>query len=72
LFELYRAQKAYFNKHKQWASSIDSISDTKISIDNKTLNPVLENHNTGFNITIKSPFSNKTQIIKEDGTIISK
>ncbi|MFH4965698.1 carbohydrate-binding family 9-like protein [Gaetbulibacter sp. M235] len=72
LYSLYRAQKAYYNKHKAWATSLDSISKENISIDNKTLKPVIENHSTGFNISIKSPFSNKTLIIKENGKIISK
>tara|TARA_R110002050_G_scaffold204522_4_gene340163 strand:- start:85203 stop:86276 length:1074 start_codon:yes stop_codon:yes gene_type:complete len=71
LFALYRAQKNHFAAHKFWARSLDSISKTPISVENKTLNPVLENHSTGFNITIKSPFSNKILTIKEDGEIIS-
>jgi hypothetical protein len=72
LYSLYRAQKSYYNTHKSWATSIDSISKNTISVENKTLKPVIENHSTGFNISIKSPFSNKTLIIKENGKIISK
>lgn len=72
LYSLYRAQKGYYNIYKSWATSIDSISKKPISVENKILKPVIENHSTGFNISIKSPFSNKTLIIKEDGKIISK
>ncbi|MFI1744242.1 carbohydrate-binding family 9-like protein [Thalassobellus sediminis] len=72
LFALYRAQKKYFKEYKSWATSLNSISKKHIIIDDNTLSPKLENHATGFNISIKSSFSNKTIIIKENGTIISK
>tara|TARA_R110002051_G_scaffold69304_1_gene124594 strand:+ start:8800 stop:9819 length:1020 start_codon:yes stop_codon:yes gene_type:complete len=71
LFELYRAQKSYHNKQKSWATILDSISKKPISVDNKILEPILENYSAGYTISIKSPFSNKTLILKEDGRIIS-
>ena len=71
LYTLYRAQKRYFDKNKSWAKSLQSISKKNIVVDGKTLKPVLENHSSGFNILVKSPFSNKTLIIKEDGKIIT-
>ncbi|MFC0779162.1 carbohydrate-binding family 9-like protein [Flavobacterium sp. HJSW_4] len=71
LYTLYRAQKRYFEKNKSWAKSLQSISKKNIVVDGKTLKPVLENHSSGFNILVKSPFSNKTLIIKEDGKIIT-
>ncbi len=72
LYSLYRAQKKYYQTHQTWATSITSILKTAIEVDGKWLKPVLENHASGFNIILKSPFSNKTLIIKEDGKIISK
>ncbi len=72
LYSLYRAQKAYYKDHESWATSLDSISKGNLIIDSKTLIPTLENHSSGYNISVKSPFSNKTLIIKEDGKIISK
>ncbi|MCV9927540.1 carbohydrate-binding family 9-like protein [Flavobacterium sp. LS1R49] len=72
LYNLYRAQKEYYQKHKVWATSLKSLTKETISVDNKILKPILENHATGFNISVKSPFSNKTLIIKQDGKIISK
>jgi hypothetical protein len=72
LYNLYKAQKAYYHNHQSWATSIDSISKIPIAVDGKILKPSLENHATGFNIAIKSPFSNYTLIIKENGKIISK
>ncbi|MFV8327965.1 carbohydrate-binding family 9-like protein [Flavobacterium sp. ZS1P14] len=71
LYTLYRAQKEYFQKHKEWAKSLKSLVKQPISVDRNTVVPVLENHATGFNISVKSPFSNKTLIIRQDGKIIS-
>ncbi|TYP97399.1 carbohydrate binding protein with CBM9 domain [Tenacibaculum adriaticum] len=71
LYDLYKAQKKYYQTHKKWATSLASFSRNFIKVDNKSLKLSLENHLTGFNISVKSPFSNKTLIIKEDGKIIS-
>jgi len=71
LYNLYKAQKSYFNKNKVWATSIDSLATKSIVVNHKTLNPLLEIHTTGFNISIKSPFTNNILIIKENGKIIS-
>lgn len=71
LYTLYRAQKRYFDKNKTWAKSLQNISKKNIIVDGKVLKPILENHLSGFNIAVKSPFSNKTLIIKEDGKIIT-
>lgn len=72
LYTLYRAQKEYFQKNKNWAKSIASLIKGTITVDHKILQPVLENHSGGYNISIKSPFSNKTLMIREDGKITSK
>lgn len=72
LYSLYRAQKQYAGKHKSWAKSISDLTKEPIVVDNKILKPVVENHSSGYNITIKSPFSNQTYIIRQDGKIISK
>lgn len=71
LYALYRAQKKYYATHKTWAKSVENLTKHSIVIDGKIVKPVLENHATGYNITVKSPFSNKTLIIKQDGKIIS-
>lgn len=72
LYKLHRAQKVYYNTHNTFASSIDSLATSAIIVDHKTLNLTLENHSTGYNLAVKSPFSNKTFIVKEDGEFISK
>jgi hypothetical protein len=72
LYKLHRAQKDYFKTHKVFATSIDSLTTSTIIVGQKTLKAILENHSTGYNLTIQSPFSNKKLIVTEDGKFISK
>ncbi|MDO5977487.1 carbohydrate-binding family 9-like protein [Flavivirga spongiicola] len=72
LYTLYRAQKAHYAKHGKYATSIDSLNASAIIIDGKKLELKLENHSMGYNMTVKSPFSNKILNLKEDGKFISK
>lgn len=72
LYTLYRAQKGYFEKHKTWAKSIEDLTKTSITVDGKILKPTIENHSSGYNILVKSPFSNTTYVIRQDGKIITK
>jgi len=72
LYELYRNQKTYFNKNKKWAKAIDSLQIEEIKIENEIIIPQIENHSQGWNISVKSPFSNKQLIIKEDGAFSTK
>ena len=72
LYSLYRAQKGYFEKHKTWAKSIADLTTKSISVDGKILKPTIENHSSGYNILVKSPFTNTTFVIRQDGKIITK
>ncbi|WPO79338.1 carbohydrate-binding family 9-like protein [Flavobacterium sp. KACC 22761] len=72
LYALYRAEKQYAEKNKTWAKSITDLTKEPIVVDNKILKPVVENHSSGYNISVKSPFSNQIYIIRQDGKIISK
>jgi len=72
LYKLHRAQKVYYEKHNAYASIIDSLTTSVIIVENTTLKPVIERHSTGYNLSVLSPFSNKTLIIKEDGKFITK
>ncbi|KJD31182.1 carbohydrate-binding family 9-like protein [Tamlana nanhaiensis] len=71
LFSLYRAQKAYKKEHNIWATNLKDIQDRTIFLNGVTVNPILENHSNGYNITIVSPFSNKMYSITADGQFIS-
>lgn len=72
LFAIYRKMNAHFKKHNSYLESLDDIEYKDIEVDGKTLQPILENHSTGFNLSVKSPFTQKTLIIKENGKFISK
>ncbi|MEI6865425.1 carbohydrate-binding family 9-like protein [Flavicella sp.] len=69
LFEIYRSQKTYFAQNKIWATSLKDLNATVIKIDSKTIKPILENHSQGWNIIVKSPFSGKYLIIREDSKL---
>ncbi|WP_372757519.1 carbohydrate-binding family 9-like protein [Mariniflexile sp.] len=71
LYKMFRTQNAQFKAHKTYFTSIDSLAKTEIKVDGKILKPILENHSLGWNLSIKSPFSNKLLIVKEDGKFIS-
>lgn len=72
LSALYRAQKAFFDKNKQWAKSLEELSFEPKKVDGKTLPFQMDTHRSGFNIWAKSPFTNKTVLVKENGRIIVK
>ena len=64
----------YINRisFNEYATTIKSLTTKAIIVEHKTLKPILENHSTGYNLSVKSPFSNKTLILTEDGKFISK
>ncbi|MFD1094920.1 carbohydrate-binding family 9-like protein [Salegentibacter chungangensis] len=70
LYELYRKQKAYFNKNKGWAKDLEELQKQPKKIDGQILKPELENHLTGWNISVKSPFTGNKYLIKEDGKFL--
>lgn len=72
LYELYRANKSFFNKSKRWATSIMDLEASEIIVDGKTIKPTLENHSFGWNISVVSPFTNTTLSVREDGRFITK
>lgn len=72
LFKLYRTQKQYFSLKKHWATSLNDLANTDFKIDDISIYPKLENYSFGWDISVKSPFSNKTLIIKEDGRFLEQ
>ena len=72
LYKLHRAQKEFFKNNNKYSTTIDSLTSKAIIVSHKTLIPTFEIHSTGYNLTVKSPFSNKTLIVTEDGKFISK
>ncbi|KJD35097.1 carbohydrate-binding family 9-like protein [Tamlana sedimentorum] len=72
LYSMYRKQIAHFKKNNEYFKSIDSLTQKGIKIDDKAVVPKLENHSTGFNLSIVSPFSGKTLIVNQNGKFITK
>lgn len=70
LYELYRKYRAYHSEHKAWAKDVNLLLEKPLKINNKTLQPKLETHSTGWNIILKSPFSGALYSITEDGKFI--
>lgn len=70
LYELYRNQKGYFSSHKKWATDIQKLTEKPKIIDGKEIHPLLQNHLTGWNILVTSPFTTNKYVIKEDGKLI--
>ena len=71
LFELYRAQKSFYDTNQRWSTSLKELN-VDVSFSEIKLTPRLETHATGWNISIKSPFTNKTLIIRENGDLVSQ
>lgn len=67
MYELYRKQKAYHLKNKVWITSLNKLQEDEIIINAKIITLVLENHKTGYNLTVISPFTKKELILTEDG-----
>ena len=70
MYSLYRAQKDYYSKHQKWANTVEKLQDLPVSVLNKKLNPKIEVHSSGYNLSVESPFSGKKYLIKEDGSFI--
>ena len=67
LYELYRKQKSFYDSSSKWITQINELIDNKLVVEGKTLTPKLENHLTGWNISVKSPFTGNICIIRHDG-----
>ncbi len=72
LYHLYRKQKEFYKKNKRWATNFLELSDDVSEIKEKKIIRTIENHQTGFNITVICPFTKRLFIIREDGKIIQK
>lgn len=70
LYDLYRAQKDYIQKNGEWASSIADLQVQSKCINGTEVRLDLELHQSGWNISITSPYTGKNYLIKEDGKFI--
>lgn len=67
LYDLYRAQKTYYEANQAYATSIEKLAPSPLVVEGKTISPKLETHGFGWTISVKSPFTEHLLIIKEDG-----
>ncbi|HUH28503.1 carbohydrate-binding family 9-like protein [Gelidibacter sp.] len=72
MYNLFRAQKKHYETNKQWATSVEQLYSSPIVVEGKTIRPKIETHSFGWTISAKSPFTDKTLIIKEDGEFLSQ
>lgn len=70
LYDLYRKQKSFQREHQAWAKDIEGLFPQPVKIDGVTVQPKLENHLTGWNISVESPFSGASYTITQDGKFI--
>lgn len=70
MYDLYRAQKSFQRENKRWATSLNELQEEPLLLGGKQINPVFEIHKSGWNILLKSPFTGKTLLIKEDGKFV--
>ncbi len=70
LFELYRNQKAYYQKHGKWVEQLKKLMEEPLRINGELIKPELEIHHSGWNISVKSPFTGNSYIITEDGQFL--
>jgi hypothetical protein len=66
MYELFRVQRKKTKKQKK------RVSYLKTEVEGKKIKTKLEQHSTGWNLIVKSPFSNKVLTITEDGKFITK
>lgn len=70
MYDLYKAQKSFHRENQRWAASIEELHSAPLRIGENNIAPVIEIHKCGWNILIKSPFTGKTFLIKEDGKFV--
>lgn len=71
LYDLYRAQKAYFNTNNTWDPEFSKLSEG-IKIKGVDIHPQMEMHTSGWNIFLESPFTGDLLLIKEDGEFVTQ
>lgn len=72
LFKLYRAQKSYFETHKQWATSLQELTTAPLTVRGQKITPILETHKLGWNIMVVSPFTNTPMSINQEGAFFKE
>jgi hypothetical protein len=72
LYALYRSHLKYMETNNAPAGNVSSLTNKSIEVEGQPLEVVLKSHDVGWNLSVKSPFSGKTLIVKEDGKFLSQ
>ncbi len=67
MYEIYRKQKAFKSETGSFARNLQQIDSERLEVKGRILAPSIEFHRAGWNVIIKSPFSQKTLIINQAG-----
>ena len=67
MYNLHRKQNLYFKKNKKWVLSLNELQENDIIIRDKIIKFELENHKTGYNLSVISPFTKKELVLTDDG-----
>lgn len=70
LYSLYRKQKEHFAATGKWITSINDLIKKPLAVEGKQLDPKLEMHQSGWNLSVRSPFTGQLLLIKEDGKFV--
>lgn len=72
MYQFYRLQKAYYKSHQHWATDLKTIHPEPLRVEGEHIHPKLEVHSTGWNLSVRSPFTADLLIIQEDGYFETK
>ena len=72
LYALYRSHLKYMETNNAPAGNVSSLTNKSIEVEGQPLEVLLKSHDLGWNLSVKSPFSGKTLIVKEDGKFLSQ
>lgn len=67
MYQIYRAQKAYYRKHHSWSTNLKNLKLDPLIVEGKHIQPIIELHTRGWNMSLRSPFSGDLLMIREDG-----
>ena len=67
LNKIYRLQRKFEERNQKFATTLKELGIDKMEVNGKTIDPVLQVHNHGFDIDLISPFSQRRIHIDETG-----
>ncbi|MCG2459678.1 carbohydrate-binding family 9-like protein [Flavobacteriaceae bacterium F89] len=70
LYALYRKQKKHFATTGKWITSRDDLVKKPFLVEGIQLDPKLEMHQAGWNLSVKSPFTGRLLLGREDGKFV--